>query len=466
MKNWQTSDRVIPRHAARIANRRAGALAAAILGVCLGAAQATPYYWDANGTTAGAGSTPTGTWGTDSFWNTDSAGGSGTFVSSLTSSDDAYFSAGPSATSGNSAYTVTVSGTQSANGLVFQSSANAAAPNAATIITGGTINLGARGITASQYAYGTTSRGSVSVDSAIVLQASSTFTNNNSTNALWVKGAISDGASSFGIIKSGAGQLNLSGNNSFDGGVTLNAGTLSIRHANALGTGTLTINGGTLTIADTVTVNNNAQIWAGDFTVGTSNGVQRIGAGTVTLGGNRTVTVNSFQNLVVGGAISDGGSVYGLTKSGAGTITLSGASTYTGNTIVNAGTMVLSDNARLTFKIGANGESNQISGVGTLTLNGDFVFDLSGVAVALGNAWNIVNVGTLAETFGSTFSVVDFFDAGGDLWEKTTGGVTYQFSEATGNLVITAVPEPSAWALAGLGLILVTVFRRGRSRSV
>lgn len=441
-------------------------LSAAILGVCLGAAQATPYYWDANGTTAGAGSAPTGTWGTDSFWNTDSAGGSGTFVSSLTSSDDAYFSAGPSATSGNSAYTVTVSGTQSANSIVFQSSANAAAPNAATIITGGTINLGAGGITASQYAYGTTNRGSVSVDSAVVLQASSTFTNNNSTNALWVKGAISDGASSFGIIKSGAGQLNLSGNNSFDGGVTLNAGTLSIRHANALGTGTLTINGGTLTIADTVTVNNNAQVWAGDFTVGTYNGAQRLGTGAVTLNGSRTVSVNSFQNLIVGGAIGDGGSAYGLTKSGSGTITLNGANTYTGNTVVSAGTMILADNARLAFKVGANGVSNQVSGTGTLTLDGDFVFDLSSAAIALGNTWNIVNVGTLVETFSSTFSVVDFTDAGGNLWEKTSGGVTYQFSEATGNLVITAVPEPSAWALAGLGLILVTVFRRGKSRSV
>ncbi len=267
-------------------------------------------------------------------------------------------------------------------------------------------------------------------------------------------------------MKAGAGQLILSGDNSFRGGVTMNAGTLSIVHANALGAGTFTINGGTLKIADTVTVNNNAQIWAGDFTVGTSNGTQRIGAGAVTLSGSRTVTVNSFQNLVVGGAIGDGGSAYGLTKSGAGTITLGGASTYTGNTIVNAGTMVLSDNARLTFKIGANGASNQMSGAGTLTLNGDFVFDLSGAAVALGNAWNIVNVGTLAETFGATFSVVDFNDAGGNLWEKTTGGVTYQFSEATGNLVITAVPEPSAWALAGVGVTLLAVLRRRKSCSM
>src|SRR5262245_61874034 len=35
------------------------------------------YYWDANGTTAGAGSAPSGTWGSDSFWNTDSTGGAG-----------------------------------------------------------------------------------------------------------------------------------------------------------------------------------------------------------------------------------------------------------------------------------------------------------------------------------------------------------------------------------------------------
>jgi hypothetical protein len=38
-------------------------------------AHATNLYWDSNSTTAGAGATPTGTWGTSNFWNTDPTGG-------------------------------------------------------------------------------------------------------------------------------------------------------------------------------------------------------------------------------------------------------------------------------------------------------------------------------------------------------------------------------------------------------
>lgn len=53
----------------------------AILATCLALGMlpvaAQTLYWDANGTTAGAGDTPTRIWGVDSFWNTDSAGGAG-----------------------------------------------------------------------------------------------------------------------------------------------------------------------------------------------------------------------------------------------------------------------------------------------------------------------------------------------------------------------------------------------------
>ncbi len=44
---------------------------------------------------------------------------------------------------------------------------------------------------------------------------------------------------------------------------------------------------------------------------------------------------------------------------------------------------------------------------------GIFKFDLSGAAVADGNSWNIVNVGTLNETYGGTFSVDGFTNDNG-----------------------------------------------------
>ena len=71
-------------------------------------------YWDSNGTTAGAGATPTGTWGTSNFWNTDSLGGAaGAFQTSTLNTDNLFFVAAPGAASGNNAYVVTVSGARS-----------------------------------------------------------------------------------------------------------------------------------------------------------------------------------------------------------------------------------------------------------------------------------------------------------------------------------------------------------------
>ena len=117
----------------------------AIAACCLPAAGAYAgnyYYWDTNGTAAGAGDTPNGVWGTSNFWNTDSTGGAnGTFATTTGSADFLYFVAASSGTSGENAYTVTVSGTQNADLLYFWSS------GAPTLSGTGTINLWSGGIT-------------------------------------------------------------------------------------------------------------------------------------------------------------------------------------------------------------------------------------------------------------------------------------------------------------------------------
>jgi len=71
-------------------------------------------YWDANGTTAGAGTTPTGTWGVDAYWN--NSGGNGT-PAAWSDNFDAYFSAGTDATS---TYTVNVSGVRNVASINFE----------------------------------------------------------------------------------------------------------------------------------------------------------------------------------------------------------------------------------------------------------------------------------------------------------------------------------------------------------
>jgi hypothetical protein len=146
----------------------------------------------------------------------------------------------------------------------------------------------------------------------------------------------------------------------------------------------------------------------------------------------------------------------------------SSANTFTGD-IVNNGRLELADNANLNFVIGANGVNNRISN-GTLgtqqhsIFGGDFVIDLSGASTTVGDSWSLVSTVLGTTYYGTTFTVAGFDDLGGDLWGVAAHGVNYQFSELSGVLsVISVVPEPSTFALAGIGLVGLLVLRRRKS---
>jgi len=145
------------------------------------------------------------------------------------------------------------------------------------------------------------------------------------------------------LTKNGAGTWTVSGNNTFTGGTTLNAGKLNINHANALGTvaGTFTINGGTIdnTSAGSITTPNYPQAWNGDFTfTGTQD--LNLGTGAVTLaGGDRLVTV-SAKTLTVGGIVNPNN--YSLTKAGAGTLSLGPGNVTLYSLTISAGTLTSS----------------------------------------------------------------------------------------------------------------------------
>lgn len=421
------------------------------------ATAATNNTWN-NGTTD---------WNLGTNWSSGTKAGSG---------DIAIFSS----VSGNQ--TINLNGNQAVSGLSFTHVGNTTLASGTP--TTSTLNIGADGIAVS--AGGAVNPGinvnvalsanqTWTVDGVNLLAVGSggkTITNNgfnisiagNSTVA--VTGALTGTG---GVVKNGINVLAFYGANTFSGGVTLNSGKLRMDSATALGTGTLTIAGGTIgTVATTAVTASNAVSVTGNFSYSSGNATVKAVltlAGPVNLNGaTRTITqgetITGFPGHIINGVISNGG----IVKEGAGALTLGGVNDYTGNTTVNVGTLILADNSQSAFAIGANGVNNQFNGTGNLTLDGDFFFDLTNAGTTLGDSWTIVS-GTLLETFGSTFSVVGFSDAGGNIWEITNvnGGRTYQFSEGTGILSVTAVPEPATWALLAASLSVTLILRRRKA---
>ncbi len=194
-----------------------------------------------------------------------------------------------------------------------------------------------------------------------VSPASMTFNNSTATYSITSSGGYGiTGAG--GLIKNGTGVLTMGTSNSYTGGNTINAGTLNIGTATALGSGgQLTLGngtGGTVTLDNTsgaaVTLTNSSVAINSDLTfVGSSS--LTLGSGAGTLNGNRTITV-SANTLTIPEALSGSAS---LTKAGAGTLTLSAVNPFNnGNGVtVNAGTL----------NLGAGGSAGTVSG--PLTIN-------------------------------------------------------------------------------------------------
>lgn len=264
-----------------------------------------------------------------------------------------------------------------------------------------------------------------------------------------VSGIINNnGANATSLIKTGTGTWELSGNNTFIGGMNLKQGQLNINHANALGTtaGTFNISGtdGAVAIDNTsagaVTLASLPQTWGVDFTfVGTKD--LNLGAGAVTMSASRAVTVNA-GTLTVGGIIS--GSSLGLTKKGPGTLALTGANAYTGATTVRNGTLTIGSggslNASSAVEVSAADGNAYLAGVGTI--NGAVTLDASGAYNAGVNLQNS-SAGTLTLAGGLTLNsgnVLSFDFLGGvaDKIAVTGGTYTKNAGDVTVNILVSA----------------------------
>ena len=262
----------------------------------------------------------------------------------------------------------------------------------------------------------------------------------NRTGTLNVGGVVSG----TGVLtKSGTGQINLQGNNAYEGATTVSEGTLEIQNANALGgtaAGTSVSSGATLkiwsntgftTAAEALTINGSGvgsggalrneggnNTYAGAITLGSASRINANTGTTLTLDvasgsaitGTHNLTLGGAGNIIVADAIAT--STGTLTKDGGGTLTFSGgdANTYTGLTTVSGGTLQLNKTAGVNAIAGAVtvnsgvlllSASNQVdSGVGdTVTLSGGTIQRASGVSEVFGNL-NVTGPSTI--NFGSS----------------------------------------------------------------
>ncbi len=271
----------------------------------------------------------------------------------------------------------------------------------ATVIRGGTLSL----------------TGSLTGNTAI-----STADNNNGGGSTVLNGILNQSAA--GVIsgatasftQGSSGTSILSGDNSYGGGTTLNAGTLTVGHANALGTGTGTIalNGGTIQ-SDSATARSftNAVTIGGNFTVGGTGNLTFSNTGASALAATRQITVTTSGVIATFAQAFSGAG--GITKAGAGTLKLTGTNSI-GPVTVNAGLLTID---------------------GGTTSTGTFALPNASVS--------IVNGGTLSTSSGSAAAA---FSSGSSMTVTGGNGVT-----STWNLNGGAIGTTNASSNAGTFLI-------------
>jgi autotransporter-associated beta strand protein len=280
---------------------------------------------------------------------------------------------------------------------------------------GATLNLNNFSQTIGSLAGGGTTGGDVT------LGANATLTTGGNDTSTSYAGIIS-GTGTSGLTKTGNGTLTLNGTNTYSGATAIDAGTLLINGSTSTSLVTVGVNG---TLGGTGTVGGNTTI-SGTHSPGNSPGIQtftgnlsyvdagtpdpsvswELASNTTTVGVNPTA---AFDQIIVGGNLD-----------------------FTDTTTIN-----------LSF-----------NGAGSTVLWANALWDAD-------QSWLLYDVaGTTSNFVKLNLATINWLDSGGNLFSTTGGSFTLGQSGQDVLLNYTAIPEPRAALLGGLGLLALLRRRR------
>lgn len=334
-----------------------------------------------------------------------------------------------------------------------------------------------------------------------------TYTFNGGGNIVVNGGNFLSGGAASAIINNANLTLNGGGTGLLSGSVTLQSGLLNFGNDSALGTKEITATGGTITASGGARTIGNGFTLSNTVTFGGSNDLTITsaisGSGTLAKGGTATLTLdgaNTYtgETVISGGTLALGAAglidnTSGVSLVSGGIFDVSATGGYTLNNLSGSGDVLGALTVSTELAIGNSTGTVNFSSDLTLGSSATYTYELTG-ATASANLGNVsgdltISAGTILDlvqlgtyTGGDKFTLFAYdgilsgnfdghaddstFIAAGGSWlinyDDSSAGFNGGISANDTYVTITAVPEPAASLLGGLGTMLL--LRRRRSR--